>query len=99
MDVTIMNNFVSAESRLGHEDELTADIDDMQQECLHTDISQLGMAIDEYVRLWERGDADADELATKMKTLKQQLAGVASDLGLIQWTHELHQKVYGNTAA
>jgi chromosome segregation ATPase len=70
-----------------------------KQENLQTEIEDLWSALGEYIKTNDRVDADPEELAAKRLEMQQQLAQVACDLGLLKWSPELHQKLYGKKAA
>jgi len=106
MDNLAHSGAIQVEAGLGREDEydisvMTPEaIDELfEQENLQTDIEDLWTTLGEYIKVNDRVDADPDELAAKRLEMQQQLANVAADMGLLKWTPELHQKLYGNKAA
>lgn len=105
MDNLAHNGAIQAEANLGREDEydistMTPEaIDELfERENLQVDIADLWMTLGDYIRANERADADPDELAAKRLEVQQQLANVAADMGLLKWSQELHQRLYGKAA-
>jgi gamma-glutamyl:cysteine ligase YbdK (ATP-grasp superfamily) len=105
MDNLAHKNAIEVEASLGREDGydisvMTPEaIDELfEQENLQTDIEDLWTALGEYIKVNDRVDADPDELTAKRLEMQQQLANVAADMGLLKWTPELYQQLYGKAA-
>jgi hypothetical protein len=105
MDNLAHNGAIQAEANLGREDEydittMTPEaIDELfEQENMQADIADLWTTLGDYIQVKARADADPDELAAKHLELQQQLANVAVDMGLLQWSQELHQRLYRKAA-
>jgi hypothetical protein len=109
-DVTHMDNLahngaIQTEAHLGREDEydistMTPEaIDELfQRENLQVDIEDLWTTWGEYIKANDRVDADPNELAAKRLEVQKQLANVAADMGLLKWSPDLHQRLYGKAA-
>jgi hypothetical protein len=105
MDNLAHKHAIQAEADMGREDEydisvMTPEaIDELfEQENLQADIEDLWTVLGEYIKANDRVDADPDELAAKRLEMQQQLANVAADMGLLKWSPELHQRLYGKAA-
>ena len=96
---------IAAEANLDREDEydistMTPEaIDELfEQENLQVDIEDLWTTLGEYIKANDKAEPDPDELAAKRLEVQKQLANVAADMGLLQWSPELHQRLYGKAA-
>lgn len=94
MDNVAHTGLIEAEAR-SVEDWLDS-LDDIADEHIESDLSDLKDVIDQYLRCVDRDDPDLDK---KRFELEKLLASVVCDMGMFQYTIELYERHYPEAVA